>query len=202
MVSTDLAACPDCDLLQHLPPLPPGASARCTRCRAVLDRHAPHGLERALAFTLAALVAGILANVFPLVGLEAEGERVHTTLLGAIGTLYDDGMPLVAALVFVTTVLMPFTELAAMAWLLTPLAFDRAPRSPAPVYRTLLRVRSWGMIEVFILGVLVALVKLHSLATVVPGISLWSFGALMLLLAAAASAFEPRAFWARLERRA
>jgi paraquat-inducible protein A len=63
------------------------------------------------------------------------------------------------------------------------------------------RAGEWSMVEVFLLGVLVALVKLLHLASVVPGVALWSFGAMMLLHAAAWSAFDARALWARLERR-
>jgi len=62
-------------------------------------------------------------------------------------------------------------------------------------------VKPWGMVEVFMLGVLVSLVKLTSSFKVIPGVALWSFGCLTLLLAAAASSFSSRDVWARLDRK-
>ena len=69
----------------------------------------------------------------------------------------------------------------------------------ALVFRMLQAVRPWGMVEVFMLGVLVSLVKLAHLAGVVAGIALWSFAALMLVMAAITAVFDPRALWARAE---
>jgi len=191
-------ACHDCDLLQRERPLPPRGIARCSRCGAELYRDQPDSLERSRAYTLGALVLFALANAFPIVGLEVGGDRVESTLMGSVLALYGQQMRLVAGVVFLTTVLAPLAQLAALAYLLLPLSPRIAARAPA-VYRIFILARAWNMVEVFMLGVLVALVKLAHIAAIVPGIALWSFGGLMLLLAAATSAFEPRTFWARLE---
>jgi paraquat-inducible protein A len=92
---------------------------------------------------------------------------------------------------------MPLLQMATMLYLLVPLRLHRIPYRFDLVFRLLQRVRPWGMTEVLILGMLVALVKLARIASVVPGTALWTFGALMVLLAAASSAFDPREFWAR-----
>jgi paraquat-inducible protein A len=194
-----LIACHDCDLLQRERVLPPGGVARCGRCGAELYRNRPDTLERALAYTLAALVLFGLANGFSIVGLEVGGDLVQTTLFGAVRSLYEQQMRMVSAVVFLTTILTPLTELAALIYLLLPLKFNRAPPGAALVYRTLNLAHEWSMVEVFMLGVLVALVKLSHIAAVVPGIALWSFGGLMLFLAAATSAFDPRMLWEKLD---
>jgi paraquat-inducible protein A len=197
MSASSLIACHECDLLQREVPLPTGRAARCGRCGAVLYRNTPDSLNRTLAYTLAAALLFAVANAFPIVGLDAQGNRTATTLFGTVRTLHDDGMTSVAALVFVTTILMPALELGAMLYMLLPLRLGRVPRGLPAMFRVVQSVRPWGMVEVFMLGTLVSLAKLAHLASVVPGIALWSFAALMLLLAAVSAAFDPRALWAR-----
>jgi paraquat-inducible protein A len=193
--SRTLLACHECDLLQRESPLPRGGVLRCHRCCAELYRDHTDGVDRPLALTLAAIVLFVIGNAFPIVGLAVNGDLVQTTLLGAVRVLYRDGMWPIAGLVFATTFLMPLLQMAAMAYLLAPLHFRRLPYRYDIVFRVLHLARPWGMTEVLILGLLVALVKLAHIASVVPGVALWSFGALMLLLAAAGSAFDPRALW-------
>jgi paraquat-inducible protein A len=197
MSASSLIACHECDLLQREVPLPTGRAARCRRCGAVLYRNTPDSLNRTLAYTLAAALLFAVANAFPIVGLDAQGNRTATTLFGTVRTLHDDGMTSVAALVFVTTILMPALELGAMLYMLLPLKLGRVPHGLPAMFRLVQTVRPWGMVEVFMLGTLVSLAKLAHLASVVPGIALWSFAALMVLLAAVSAAFDPRALWAR-----
>ena len=199
MSTAPLIACHECDLLQREVPLAAGGAARCTRCGAVLYRNQPDGLDRTLAYALGAAVLFVVANAFPIVGLEAQGLRTSTTLLGTVRTLHDQDMTSVAGLVFVTTVLMPAIQIGALLYLLLPLKLGRVPHGLPAVFRLVHAVRPWGMVEVFMLGTLVSLAKLAHLAHVVPGIALWSFGALMFLVAAAAAAFDSQALWARVE---
>jgi paraquat-inducible protein A len=198
MSTASLIACHECDLLQREPHLPLGGVARCGRCRATLFRSHPESVDRALAFTLASLVLFIIANWFPIVGLEVNGDLIQTTLFGAVRSLWNDQMRLVAVLVFTTTILMPLVKLTAMASLLLPLWLRLNPPYAAPLFRAIRTADPWGMVEVFMLGVLVALVKLAHIAQVVPGIAAWCFAVLMILFAAIAAAFDPREVWARM----
>lgn len=198
-ITEPLVACHECDLLQREPPLPRGGVARCRRCGAVLYRSHPNSLDRSLAFSLGALILFIVSNSFPIVGLKVSGDFVQATLLGAVHAMYRDDMTSVAALVLGTAFLAPLLQMGAMIYLLLPLRFNQAPPRPELVFRVFALVQPWGMVEVFVLGVLVALVKLTHIASVVPGVALGSFGGVMLLLAAAASSFDSRELWARLE---
>ena len=197
MSAAPLIACHECDLLQREARLPAGGIARCRRCGATLYRSHPQSLERTLALTAAAILLFVIANAFPIVGLQLQGQLIQTTLFNTVRTLYDEDMKSVAALVFVTTIAMPALELFALAYLVLPLKLGRVPRHFAPVFRVLQAVRPWGMVEVFMLGVLVSLVKLAHLASVVPGVALWSIAALMLVMAAIAATFDERALWAK-----
>lgn len=195
MTSRALTACHECDLLQREPMLPPGGVACCRRCNAVLFRQTPGSLERALAYSLGAAIFFIIANVFPIVGLEVQGIANATSLYGAVETMWKDDMENVAALVFVTTILIPAMEMSLMLYVLLPLKLGKMPQGLAQILRVLQSVRPWSMTQVFILGVLVALVKLQHLAHVVPGIALWSFGGLILTLTAAIASFNTHELW-------
>ncbi|VWC69333.1 PqiA family integral membrane protein [Burkholderia lata] len=199
MRRTCLVACHECDLLQRDVPVPPGGTLRCRRCHAQLYRNRTDSLERALAFTVASIVLFIVSNLYPIVGLSVSGTLVETTLAGAVRVLYEDGMWPLAGLVFATTILMPVVQIAGMLWLLLPLRTKRVPARAALVFRMCHLAEPWGMTEVLILGLLVALVKLAHIASVVTGVALYSFGALMLVLAAARAAFDARELWARIE---
>jgi len=196
--NTSLIACHECDLLQREVPLPLGGVVRCGRCGAELYRGHPDSLNRTLALTAGAIVLFAIANAFPLVGLKLQGQVINTTLFHTVQTLWNQDMKSVGLLVFVTTMLMPALQLLAMTYLLLPLRLGRAPPGFALVFRMLQAVRPWGMVEVFMLGVLVSLVKLAHLAGLVPGIALWSFAALMFLMAAVGAVFDPRDLWARM----
>jgi paraquat-inducible protein A len=194
-----LIACHECDLLQREIDLPAGAIAKCVRCAAVLYRNRPESIERALAFAASAAVFFVLANVFPLVGLEINGELIETTLFGAARALYAGEMRTLGAVVLITTVVAPLIELVAMIGLLLPLCRNRLPRGAASVFRALRAVQPWRMPEVMLIGVFVALVKLAHLAEVIPGIALFSLAAFMTLLAACVATFDPRLLWAKLD---
>jgi paraquat-inducible protein A len=190
-----VVACPECDLLQHEVRLPLRGSALCRRCGAELYRDTPNGLDRTLAFTLCAMTLYCLANLFPLIELDLKGNRATTTLYNAVHALYNQKLEPVAVLVFVTTILVPGLELICMLYILLPLRMGIVARGFPLVFRVIQAVHPWGMVEVFMLGVLVSVVKLSNFATVVPGIALWSFAGLMLMFAAVAQTFNPRDVW-------
>jgi len=194
-----LIACHECDLLQREITLPPGGTACCPRCGGVLYRSVPEGFDRTLAYMLAAAALFVVANAFPIVALEAQGTRISTTLFGTVRTLHDQDMTSVAVLVFVTTFLMPALQMGAMLYMLLPIKLGLVPRRLPAMFRLVQTVRPWGMVEVFMLGTLVSLAKLAHIARVVPGVAIWSFGALMILLAAAAATFDPHDLWARVD---
>jgi len=195
MISHALTACHECDLLQRKPILPSGGIACCRRCKAVLFRRTPNSLDRALAYTLGAAILFIIANMFPIVGLEVQGNANATSLYGAVESIWKNDMEGVATLVFATTILIPAVEISLMLYVLVPLKFGRLPGEMSAILRILQSVRPWSMTQVFILGVLVALVKLAHLAHVVPGVALWAFGGLILSLTAAVATFNTHELW-------
>lgn len=191
--------CHDCDALQAEVPLQAGGTAHCWRCDAVLRQPIAHPLDRSLALTSAAAVLFLIAQSFVLVSFDMQGQQHSTSLWGAVLTLWRQDAHLLAGLVFVTTQLLPALEIGALLWVLGPLVRLRRPAGGAQVLRVLGWLRPWGMVEVFVLGALVALVKLTHLGTVVPGVALWAFGALIVVFTAAATSFDRHVAWQRME---
>lgn len=196
MERENLIACHECDLLLRRPARLKGLVARCSRCGASLIgvRTADVTLDRVCAITVAALITFLIAQCFPVIELESNGMSSRATLFGAVSILWSSHMPIVAAMVFCSTMLFPLVELCAFLYVLIPLRAGHVPPRFNAVLRAVQFLRPWGMIEVFMLGVLVTIVKMVSLARVIPGTALFAFGVLTLMLGAIA-AFDPRLVW-------
>ena len=199
--SAQLIACHDCDLLQQEIPLKSGCAASCSRCGAILYRNATDSINRTLAYTLAASILFVLANIFPIFSIEIQGGGREINLSGAVRYLWEQQMKSVSLLVVLTTILIPALELVTMSYLLLSLKLRSIPVGHRILLRMISIVGPWSMIDVFMLGVLVSLVKLTNSFTVIPGVALWSFGALTFLFAATSASFSARDVWARLDRK-
>lgn len=194
-----LVACPDCDLVQRLPELPMGASARCPRCDKELWRRRPASLERTLALSVAAAILYVVAQSVPMLGLSAVGHQASTTVIQGAEQLWNDGREVVAVLVVLTTVVAPGLQIGFMLAIALAAHRPRVPRWVGTLLRHHPTATTWSMLEVMMLGVLVALVKIADYATVIPGMAMYTLGALVFLLAAIQSAFDPHEVWQRIE---
>lgn len=196
-----LVACHDCDLLHEYKPIPPGQTAHCRRCGAELYQHKKNSLERTFALAVAAFVLLIVANSFPFLALKVEGNEVHTTLISGVYELYKQDMILLAALVFFTSIFAPIVEVGCLLYVLLPLHYGRVFPYALFMFRLLRKLEPWSMMEVFMLGILVSVVKLSSMAEIVPGVAVWSFAVLIMLLAWVASAMDAKEVWDELGKR-
>ncbi len=199
MLCKDLIKCHECDLLQVKPPLPSGGAALCSRCGAVLHRDRPDSLNRTLALTLAGLILFIVANSFPFLSFQMQGQITDTTLFSGVKNLYLEDMWALAAIVLFTSILAPGIQLMLLLVVLLPLALmKRLPRGFGRLFRWVKTLTPWGMMDVFMLGILVSVVKLAEMATIVPGTSLFAFVVLIFILAAAQASLDPAIVWERL----
>jgi paraquat-inducible protein A len=170
---------------------------RCARCRAFLYRKVPGGLERALAYAATAAVLFLIANSAWMVGLETQGDRTSTTLFGTVLALRDQHLLDVGLLVLATGLVMPALEIGLTLYLLAILRLAPRRRCFPITLRILHAARPWSMIDVLVLGTLVALGRLAQSAHVEVGAGLWAFGALMLAMAAIPTGFDTRELAAR-----
>ena len=192
-------ACPDCDLLQRIPPLPPGGKARCLRCGAQLAKQPAVPSDLPLALTVAAAILFLVANTSPLMNLSVVGRTASTTIAGGAYQMWLQGEEITGVLVAFCAVIAPGGYLLFMLTLLLA-----ARRSPAPYWvgemlRWVSHFQIWSMLEVMLLGILVALIKIAELATVDAGIGMFAVGALVLLIPAIAVNFNEREVWQRVQ---
>ncbi len=200
MSSRELILCHDCDLLNRVAELPSGASALCPRCGGLLDRHIPNSIDRTLALVLAGLVLFLVANAFPFLAMKMQGQVTDTTLASGVRALYAHDERFVGSLVLFTTIVAPLLQLLLLLSVLAPLRFGRRVPGMIPMFRLLRRVESWSMMEVFLIGILVSLVKLADMAQIVPGIAIWSFALLIPVLVAAKASLDPHLVCERIGR--
>ena len=194
--------CPECDLLQNAPPLAAGSVVRCARCSFTLHRARANSLDHTLALTLAGLVLFVIANSFPFLSFQMQGQITETTLSTGVFSLIEQGKWEVALVVLFTSILAPGLQLALLVSVLLPLKAGRFSPWLAQPFRLFRHLLPWGMMDVFLIGILVSVVKLTDMATIVAGVSLFAFVVLIFVLAAAQSLLDPELVWSRVPLKA
>ncbi|HIP94352.1 MAG TPA: paraquat-inducible protein A [Leucothrix sp.] len=191
-------ACPHCDLIQYLPKMKLGEIAKCIRCNNVLYRNQKNSVNRSLAFAITGLILFILANLFPLLSLKAMGLTQEGTLLATSLSLFQADRPFLSLIILLTTIIFPLTTLLGTIYVLIQVKTNRINKYTAPLFRFLRSTDAWGMLEIFMLAVLVSVVKLGDLADVIFGTSLYAFCLLILSLTLLSYSLNPHDVWNKL----
>lgn len=195
----ELVGCEECDTVYRKVQLAPGERAYCICCGAELYQQSK-SFTGLLAVVLTALIVFIIANCFPIVKVELQGNSSQTTLLGAAWTMFQVDRAFVGVLILITTFIVPLLDLLLLIYILSFVGlFKTRPTFLVLALRILSLFRIWGMIEVFLIGVLVTLVKLVGMVTVIPGIALWAFAALSVLMVYIASV-KLTSIWDEIDR--
>ena len=197
MSGTSSILCHECDKLHQVVPIQVGGKARCVRCGGVLYTHRPDSVNRTIAWTLAGVVLFIVANVFPFLSFHMQGQVTETNLITGVFDLWAQGKWELAVVVLLTAIAVPGLQLFLLIYVLVPLKLGRAPSDLAQAFRVLRSLAPWAMMEVFMLGILVSVVKLSAMASIVPGLALWAFALLIIVLAAASASLDPHEVWQR-----
>jgi paraquat-inducible protein A len=195
-----LIVCEHCDTVYRQRQLARGEVARCARCDAVLQRHQRLSADALFALIVAALVVFVIANVTPIVSLGLGGRSADTTLWGAVITMWNDNTIVVSVLTAMTLFFFPLTQILLYGWVLMFARTGRRAPGFARVMVALHVVKPWSMIEVFMLGTLVAVVKASTYFDVTPRPGVWSFAALTVLVTVFAS-HDMRVLWDTTEER-
>lgn len=196
-----LTACHTCELL--VPAAPPGGHAHCPRCgSAVHGLRRPDSVARTWALLASAALMLVPANLYPVMTVIQLGQGDPNTILSGVTHLIAGGMWPLAMLVFFASFVVPLSKIAVLVLLLVTVQRGSGwrPRDRALLYRVTEVVGAWSMIDVFLVGILVALVNLGALATVRPGVGAVFFGAAVVLTMLAAMSFDPRLIWDRAGR--
>lgn len=170
-----LRACHECDWVSALPPLSPGDKANCPRCGHTLAQRHFRPAERSLALALSSLVALAIALSFNFVRFEFSGIGNRINLLETVTAMISFDQSIVAICVVLAIVVLPTLYLCGVVWLQIGLL----QRDPLPasrqIARSLVHLHPWMMADVFVIGALVALIKVGGLADISIGISFWAF---------------------------
>ncbi|NKB36503.1 MAG: PqiA/YebS family transporter subunit [Gammaproteobacteria bacterium] len=191
----ELIACHECDHLHRYVVIPAGARANCDQCGSFLYRNIPDSLNRSLALYSAAFLLFLLANCFPFLSLTLGGRVVENVLLSGGWAMYEMGMSDLGILIFLTSIGFPLIAITGMLYLLVSVKLGFVPPAMGRVYRVTEIVTPWSLVSVFMLGVLIAIVKLQDIANVIIGTSFFALCGLLLVYAAARANFDPRVLW-------
>jgi paraquat-inducible protein A len=195
-------ACETCGLMQQVEKLEPGSRAECCRCMSIIGRRKINSLGRTAAFSLAALILYIPANIYPILRMNYYGAYSENTVWEGCVNLFKDGQWFVAGIVFLASIVIPFFKLLGLFFLVitTKLRSARGRQQRTWIYKIIAVIGPWAMLDVFLLSVLVALVKLQQIATVLPGRGLLAFTGVVLLTILASASFDPRLIWEETEQ--
>lgn len=190
-----LLGCPDCDLVLEASHVDSHHIAFCPRCGTLLFKGRGHRIDRAIALQLAALILFVVANIFPFITFKMEGLEQLSHLSTGIIEFYKRGLWPLALLVALATIVFPLIKILGNLYVQFPLRRGRVFPGAAKVFRAVEMLRPWAMMEVFLLGVIVAYVKLVDFATIDLGPALYAFAGLIVIVTAADAVIEPREIW-------
>ena len=195
-----MIACPQCDLLHRVAPVPDGARARCARCHTTLIAPRSGSMARVLALAVTGAVLMTVAVFFPFLDLSAAGRHVEASVFTAVLAFAEGWMTPLAVAVGAFVVGLPLARLLAVIWALAPLVMGRPPwPGAAEAFRLAETLRPWAMAEIFIIGVAIALVKVAGLATLSFGPAFWAFAGMVIVMALKDGMTDRQGVWRAIE---
>ncbi|MEH6404340.1 MAG: paraquat-inducible protein A [Sneathiella sp.] len=174
---------------------------RCSRCHSRISSRKPNSLNRTWAFLIAAVILYIPANIFPIMTVVSFGKENSDTILSGIFYLMDSGQWVIGLVVFFASIFVPIFKITALSFLAlsVQLKFKWQPKTRTILYRIVDAIGRWSMIDVFMISILIALVKLKALATVEAEPGAIAFAGVVILTMFAAMTFDPRLIWDQVE---
>jgi paraquat-inducible protein A len=193
-ITRGLTSCHTCGLLSRLPG---HEASHCPRCLARLHGRKPNSLSRTWALVVLAYVLYIPANLLPILESRALLTAESNTIMSGILLFWEGGSWMIAALVFIASIVVPLTKLFALTWLLVSVQMkSRArPYQRTQLYRMVEFIGRWSMLDIYVVALTVTLVQVGSLASIEVGPGALAFGAVVVITMIAARSFDPRLIW-------
>lgn len=192
---TTLTACSGCDLLLTVPSIPDGHHITCSRCGTTVMRTTHNSIDRVLACSTAGIALYFPAIFMPLMTLSTIGMSISGNVLETAISFFRSGYMLVAVMVLMTAVIFPLVKLLLSFLTALQIKLGRRPPWLKGAFRLLAHLEEWGMIEVYLLGILVSLIKIHGMASIDYGIGFFCFIALVIISIAGSSNIDKDLFW-------
>ncbi|MDJ0609813.1 MAG: paraquat-inducible protein A [Kiloniellales bacterium] len=196
-----LLSCDSCALLSQAVPVPAGAKRVCPRCGSALEQRKANSLSRTWALVLAAYILYVPANLLPVMTVISFGKGEADTIMSGVRALIAGGDWPIALLVFLASVTIPVAKLFALTFLLVSVHLKSRwrPKDRTFLYRCIEFIGRWSMIDIFVISILVALIKLENVATIEAGFGAVCFAGVVIITIFAAVSFDPRLIWDSLE---
>jgi paraquat-inducible protein A len=180
----------------------PGAHhAHCPRCGSALHFRKPNSVSRTWAFLIAAVILYVPANVLPMMHTSSLFGSESDTIMSGVVYFWTSGEWYLALIIFFASIMVPMLKMIALVLLLVTVQTRSRWQieQRARLYRLVEVIGRWSMLDVFVVGLIVALVQLKALATITPGPAVVAFAAVVVLTMFAAMSFDPRLIWDPLE---
>jgi len=192
-----ILACDTCGLTQRVEDLAPGQSAECIRCGSTIISRPAGGAQATAALTIAALLLYVPANIYPILRMSLYGASSENTIWDGVVSLMQHNEYFVAAIVFMASIVVPLFKLLGLLFLVASVNWGhgRRLRARAHISKFIDAIGPWAMLDVFLLAILVALVKLGDLARVIPGPGLLAFTGVVVLTMLASQSFDTKLIW-------
>ena len=199
--SAGLVGCHSCSMVVRRPVVPGASTCRCPRCGARLHLRKPDSIHRTWALVIAALIFYLPANMMPITISTYLGSVQSDTILSGVLYFMYTGSWGIALIIFVASIVVPIAKLVILCGLLLSVTFRCRwrPKERSRLYRITEIVGRWSMLDVFVVTVLVALVRLGYLSTIEAGPGVIYFAAVVVITMIAAMTFDPRLMWDALE---
>ena len=154
-------------------------------------------IQKTWAWLITAAMLYFPANFLPITYTRIFGREVESTLLGGVVTLWEHGDKPIAVIIFVASILVPLGKMTVLSWLClsVQLGSNFALTQKTKLYRVADFVGRWSMIDVFVVGILVALVQVGNILTIRPGVAAVAFAAMVVTTMLASLSFDPRLLW-------
>ncbi|HIF50824.1 MAG TPA: paraquat-inducible protein A [Thiotrichaceae bacterium] len=195
----NLVACPSCDLLSDVSSLKHKEKACCSRCGHFLTKYMQDGILRVVSYSISSLVFLILANCHPFLSFNASGLESEMTLAQTALEFYRYGMLDLAIMVGTFIIILPAFLLLLLLGVALSIHLQKPSVWLTPASRLIFLLQSWCMVEVFLIGVIVSIVKISAMATLVIGISFWAYFAFTIVFTLALSSFDRFQSWNKIE---
>jgi len=192
-----LVSCHDCHLLSRIPKISDVQTAHCPRCGGTLHQRKPNSVMRTWALVITGMIFYVPANLLPMTITSALGSAQADTIMSGVIYFIHSGSWEIALVIFVASVFVPFLKFVILIYLLLSVQFKsiKRPKDRTLLYRITEAVGRWSMVDIYVVTILIALVKLGVLANVEAGPAAIYFAAMVAVTMIAAENFDPRLIW-------
>lgn len=192
-----LITCPSCDKLFSADIGSNNSMGKCSRCGTRLRSRKPNSIHRTWALVIAGIILYIPANIYPVMTFSSFGRGEPDTIISGVVAIFDSGLWIIGTLIFTASIFIPLLKLLGLSFLLVSVQYkwNWRPRQRTRMYRSIEKIGRWSMLDVFLVSMLTALVKLGIFGEVIPEKGFTFFAAVIILTMFAAMSFDPRLIW-------